>query len=263
MVACPRSGGASPRLLLPPRAASSRARGPAIPASLVPLTTDYCNLPHAHHHRRRIRLPRPRSRRHPPRRRPPHPDPQQAARRRPLGRPRPAAIHSLDPRRHRQWPLDLPCLRRRPHRQSRRRVDRRRPVDRRPKGTPAGQPRAAHPIARALIAASQQPPAALVSASAIGYYGDRSGNTLTEDSGPGRTSSPRSAWNGSARRSRAERQDARRAAQDRHRARPARGRAGEDGPAVPVVRRRALRIGPAVHVVDTARRLGVAREMGH
>jgi uncharacterized protein (TIGR01777 family) len=35
------------------------------------------------------------------------------------------------------------------------------------------------------IARAAQPPAALVSASAIGYYGDRGGETLTEDSEPG------------------------------------------------------------------------------
>jgi uncharacterized protein (TIGR01777 family) len=35
------------------------------------------------------------------------------------------------------------------------------------------------------IARAAKPPSALVSASAIGYYGDRSGETLTEDSGPG------------------------------------------------------------------------------
>jgi uncharacterized protein (TIGR01777 family) len=35
------------------------------------------------------------------------------------------------------------------------------------------------------IARAAQPPAALVSASAIGYYGDRGGETLTEDSAPG------------------------------------------------------------------------------
>ena len=35
------------------------------------------------------------------------------------------------------------------------------------------------------IAQGEQPPAALVSASAIGYYGDRGGVTLTEDAGPG------------------------------------------------------------------------------
>jgi len=36
------------------------------------------------------------------------------------------------------------------------------------------------------IAESEQPPAALVSASAIGYYGDRGGVALTEHAGPGR-----------------------------------------------------------------------------
>ena len=36
------------------------------------------------------------------------------------------------------------------------------------------------------IADSEQPPSALVSASAIGYYGDRGGSTLTEKAGPGR-----------------------------------------------------------------------------
>ena len=35
------------------------------------------------------------------------------------------------------------------------------------------------------IAESEQPPAALVSSSAIGYYGDRGGEALSEDSGPG------------------------------------------------------------------------------
>ena len=83
------------------------------------------------------------------------------------------------------------------------------------------------------IAESEQPPSALVSASAIGYYGDRGSSPLTEDAGPGRDflAELGAEWEtGGA--GRAEQQDPRGAAAHGHRARPAGRRPREDADAV-------------------------------
>ena len=66
------------------------------------------------------------------------------------------------------------------------RGDRRAPVDRRAEATHPRQPRAQAPrCSRARSRAASASPACFVSGSAIGYYGNRGDEILTEDSAPG------------------------------------------------------------------------------
>ena len=154
--------------------------------------------------------------------------------------------------------------RRRRGRQSRRRIDCGETLVGRAETEPARQPPACD--TSSLTAAIRRPsrrPACSISGSAVGYYGDRGDETLTEASAPGSdflAGAGRRVGGGGQRRGGSH---ARRAHPDGHRARQARRRAAEDAAAVSDVRRRSPRVRPAIHAVDPQGRLGAARHLGH
>jgi len=112
------------------------------------------------------------------------------------------------------------------------------------------------------IAQAHRRPAVLVSASAQGYYGDRADDELTEDAEPGNDFLAEVCWEWETEARKAEALTASSCCERASSSRRAGCAAGHD-PAVQAVRRRAARIGPAVHVVDPPGRLGRHRNAGH
>ena len=122
---------------------------------------------------------------------------------------------------------------RRCRRPPRRREHRRRALDRGAKGAPAVEPGRADALLAEALAGSKRKPQVLVSASALGYYGDRGDTWLTEKDAPaddflGRLSVEWERADGAGAGGR----DPRGAPADRHRAEPRGRRAREDAAAL-------------------------------
>ena len=147
--------------------------------------------------------------------------------------------------------------------QSRRRIDRRRTLVRRAETAHPRQPRARDAQSGAAIAAANAPPPVFVSGSAVGYYGPRGDELVTEASPAGADFLARVCVRWEAEAARASGPTVRvvvlRTGLVLERER--RG-AAEDAAAVQVRRRRTARIGPAVLAVDSSRRLGRSRALG-
>ena len=153
--------------------------------------------------------------------------------------------------------------RRRRRRQPGRRVDRRR------RWTAAQKQRILDSrvhATRSLVAAIQAaaaPPPVFVSGSAVGYYGPRGDEVVTEDTPAGTDflATVCVQWEAEAMRAASDRTRVV-VHPDRARAREGRRRAAADAAAVQVRRRRTGRIGPSVLAVDSSRRLDRARALG-
>ena len=106
------------------------------------------------------------------------------------------------------------------------------------------------------IEAAPTPPAVFVSSSAVGYYGPRGDEIVTEETAPGSDFLARLCVDWEAAATEGGRTHARRADPNRTGARQQRRGAVQAAAALQDVRRRTHGIGPAVLAVDSSRRLG-------